>query len=175
MERDVLSLNTRRRIYEVVCNSPGLNGRGTQRAAATGRGETIYHLNRLIGAGLIQRERFGREDHYFAATIPVGDRRLLGLISSASVRRVLIALVQQSHQSVSDLKAQTGLSGGRLSIHLGRLVTIGVIRASRERHGRTFEVVDPSYVIRVLTTYRPGITDAWVERLSETWSELFRR
>jgi predicted transcriptional regulator len=174
MEDDPLALETRRRIYEAVRKAPGLGGREAQRAAGTGWGETVYHLDRLTTSGLLHRERSGHQDHYFVATVPLGDRNLLRFTRSASARRLLVALLEKPHRSVPDLMERTGLSAGRLSVHLRRLVETGVVRTGRYGRWRTFDVADQARVVRVLVTYRSGIADEWVERLLETWSELFR-
>jgi predicted transcriptional regulator len=174
MEDDPLALETRRRIYEAVRKAPGLGGREAQRAVGTGWGETVYHLDRLTTSGLLHRERAGHQDHYFVATVPLADRNLLRFTRSASARRLLVALLEKPHRSVPDLIERTGLSAGRLSVHLRRLVETGVVRTGREGRWRTFEVSDQARVVRVLVTYRSGIADEWVERLLETWSELFR-
>ena len=174
MEDDPLALETRRRIYEAVRQAPGLGGREAQRAAGTGWGETVYHLDRLTTSGLVHRERSGHQDHYFVAAVPLADRNLLRFTRSPSARRLLVALLERPHQSVPDLMARTSLSAGRLSVHLRRLVQTGAVRTGRAGRWRTFEVADQAQVVRLLVTYRAGIADQWVERLLETWSELFR-
>jgi predicted transcriptional regulator len=174
MEDDPLALETRRRLYEAVRKAPGLGGREAQRAAGTGWGETVYHLERLTDAGLLHREQSGHQDHYFAATVPIGDRSLLRLTRSASARHLLVALLEKPGRTVPDLAERTQLSPGRLSVHLRRLVETGIVRTGREGRLRTFEVTDRERVVRVLVTYRAGISDEWVERLLATWSELFR-
>jgi predicted transcriptional regulator len=174
MEDDPLALETRRRIYEAVRDAPGLGSREAQRAAGTGWGETVYHLDRLTTSGLLHRERSSHQDHYFVASVPLADRSLLRFTRSASARRLLVALLEKPHRSVPDLIERTGLSAGRLSVHLRRLVESGVVRTGREGRLRTFEVADQARVVRVLVAYRSGIADEWVERLLETWSELFR-
>ena len=50
----------------------------------------------------------------------------------------------------------------------------GIVTTGRQGRFRTFEVVERDRAIRLLITYRSSIADAWVERLLETWSELFR-
>lgn len=174
MEDDPLALETRRRIYEAVRRAPGVGGREAQRAAGTGWGETVYHLERLTSAGLLHREQSGHQDHYFAATVPLGDRQLLRFTRSASARHVLVALLERSGRTVPDLMERTGLSPGRLSVHLRRLMETGIVRTGRAGRFRTFEIVDRERVMRLLVTYRSGIADEWVERLLATWSELFR-
>jgi predicted transcriptional regulator len=174
MEDDPLALATRRRIYEVVRRAPGVGAREVQRVAGIGWGETTYHLDRLTTVGLLHRERSTFQDHYFVAEVPLADRRLLGLSRSASARRLLVTLLDAGEATVPELAERTALSEGRISIHLRRLVETGVVRTGRRGRWRTFDVVDKDRVLRLLVTYREGLADQWVERLLETWSDVFR-
>jgi predicted transcriptional regulator len=174
MEEDLLTLDTRRRLFDAVRRTPGSGAREVQRAAGTGWGETVYHLEKLTEAGLVHREHGDHQDHYFVASVPLGDRQLLRLTRSASARRLLMALLEEPNRTVPDLIERTSLSAGRLSVHLRRLMETGIVHTGRKGRLRTFEVVDRDRAIRLLTTYRSGVGDEWVERLLETWSNLFR-
>ncbi len=174
MEEDLLTLSTRRLLYDAVRTHPGVGAREVQRVAGTGWGETVYHLDRLTEGGLLHRERAGHQDHYFIASVPLADRRLLRFVRSVSARHVLVALLEAPGSTVPDLSERTGLSPGRLSVHLGRLLESGVLETGRQGRLRTFAVVDTPRVVRLLTTYRESLSDRWVESLLETWSELFR-
>jgi predicted transcriptional regulator len=174
MEDDPLALETRRRLYEAVRRAPGIGGREAQRAAGTAWGETVYHLDRLTDSGLLHRERSGHQDHYFVAAVPLADRRLLGLMRSSSARRLVLALLEHGNQTVPELMDRTGLSTGRLSVHLRRLMETGLVSTGRRGRLRTFEPSDRERVIRLLVAYRAGFADEWAERLLETWSELIR-
>ncbi len=174
MEEDLLTLSTRRLLYDAVRSRPGIGAREVQRVAGTGWGETVYHLDRLTDAGLLHRERAAHQDHYFIASVPLSDRRLLRFVRSVSARHLLVALLEVPGATVPDLSERTGLSAGRLSVHLGRLLENGMLETGHRGRMRTFTVVDPARVIRLLTTYRESLSDRWVEGLLETWSELFR-
>jgi len=174
MEDDPLALETRRRLYEAIRRAPGIGGREAQRAAGTGWGETVYHLERLTDSGLLHREQSGHQDHYFVAEVPLADRRLLGLMRSDSARRLVLALLERPDQTVAELTERTGLSPGRLSVHLRRLIGTGLVATGRRGRLRTFEPSDRERVIRLLIAYRAGFADEWMERLLATWSELFR-
>jgi len=174
MEDDPLALATRRRIYDAVRQAPGIGAREVQRVAGTGWGETTYHLDRLTTAGLVHREPSTFQDHYYVAEVPLADRKLLGLTRSPSARRLLVVLLEAGEATVPDLTARTNLSEGRVSIHLRRLVATGVIVTGRRGRWRTFRVADQDRVVRLLVTYREGLADEWVERLLETWADLFR-
>lgn len=174
MEEDLLALPTRRRIYDVVRRMPGTGAREVQRAAGTGWGETVYHLERLTEAHLLQRERAGHQDHYFVAAVPLGDRSLLRLARSPSARRLLVALLETPGLTVPELSQKTGLSAGRLSVHLGRLAERSLLQTGRRERLRTFEIADRDRVLRLLVSYRESFADEWVERLLATWSDLLR-
>jgi len=174
MEDELLALDTRRRLYEAARGAPGSGAREIQRSAGTAWGETVYHLERLTEAGLLHRERTGHQDHYFPATVPLGDRRLLRLCRSRSARRVLVTLLETPSLTVPDLSSRTGLSAGRLSVHLRRMIEMGIARTGRQGRYRTFEVSDREGAQRVLITYRAGFADQWIDGVLDTWAELFR-
>jgi len=174
MEDDPLALETRRRIFEAVRAAPGIGGREAQRAADTGWGETVYHLERLTEARLLHRERAGFQDHYFVANVPLADRSLLRLMRSPSARRLLVDLLRRPEQTIPELSEQSGMSPGRLSVHLRRFLDGGLLRTGRRGRYRTFDVADRNRVIALLVTYRSGFGDSWTERFLETWSELLR-
>lgn len=174
MEDDPLALETRRRIYEAVRAAPGIGGREAQRAASTGWGETVYHLDRLTGSGLIHRERAGFQDHYFVAAVPLADRSLLRMMRSSSARRLMVVLLRETDPTIPDLSKESGLSPGRLSVHLRRFLESGLLSTGRRGRYRTFRVADRTRVVALLITYRSGFGDSLTERFLETWSELFR-
>lgn len=174
MADDALALDTRRRLYEAVRRTPGIGAREAQRATNFGWGETVYHLERLVASGLLHLESSGHQDHYFAATVPLGDRTLLRLGRSDSARRLLRVLLAAPDLTVPELEDRTGLSPGRLSVHLRRLLDTGILTTGRKGRLRTFRVQDEPRVVRTLVAYRAGFADDWIEQLVATWSELFR-
>jgi DNA-binding transcriptional ArsR family regulator len=170
----LLDLPKRRLLYDIVREYPGIGPRRAQRILGIGWGETVYHLDRLTEAGLLDRERRGYRDHYYVAGVPFADRGLLRISLLGSGRHLLIALLEQPRSTVPDLSRRTGLSEGRLSIHLRRLVENDLVRTGREGRFRTFELTQPQSVVRVLATYRESLADLWVDRVVDVWSELFR-
>lgn len=174
MQEEPLALETRRRLYAAIRSAPGLGAREAQRAAGTGWGETVYQLQRLTDAGLLHRERGGHQDHYFAREVPPADRPLFRLARSPSARRLLVALLEAPGSTVPELEERTGLSPGRLSVHLRRLVETGLVATGRRERWRTFETIDRERILRLLVEYRRTFADEWVERWLDTWSELFR-
>jgi predicted transcriptional regulator len=173
MADDLLSLSSRRRLFEVIDATPGLSAREVQRASGMAWGETTYHLERLEGAGLIHRERSSHQDFFFVAAVPLGERTLLKMGRSAAVRKILVVLLEDADLTLQEIADRTGLSLSRSSIHLRRLLGAGLLRSGRRGSLRTFVVGDPDRTARVLVAYRSGYSDAWVDRLIDSWAELF--
>jgi predicted transcriptional regulator len=173
MGEDPLALETRRRVYDVVRRTPGLSAREIQRQAQTGWGETAYHLERLEEGRLLHRERGGHQDYYFAASVPLGDRTLLRLARSSSARRILVTLLEAPTTSFVEIVARTSLSPSRVSIHLRRWVDSGIVAAERRESLRVYSIPDRERVIRLIVAYRSGYSDGWVDRLIDSWAELF--
>ena len=134
----------------------------------------MYHLDRLTEAQILQRDRAGHQDHYFAAAVPREDRGLLRLVRSSSARELLLALLAHPDSTVPDLAERTGLSAGRLSVHLGRLAATGVLITGRRERLRTFAIRERERILRLLVSYREGFADEWVERLLATWADVLR-
>lgn len=173
MDDDPLALETRRRVFDAVRRRPGVSGREVERVTSMARGETVYHLERLTEAGLVHREPGSHQDHYFAATVPLGERTLLRLARSDSARRLMVVMLKDPDQTVPDLREKTGLSQARISVHLHRLLETGLVQTGRSGRLRTFHIPDRARAVRILVTYREGYADHWVEGLLETWAELF--
>lgn len=173
MEEDPLALETRKRLYEVARASPGRSAREIQRAAGTAWGETTYHLERLERSGLLHRERGPHQDFYFPATVPLGERTLLRQARSEAVRRILVELLRGAELTLPEVAERSGVSLSRSSIHLRRLMEVGLVRTGRRGRLRTFSPSDAERTARILVAYRAGYADAWVDRLMAAWGELF--
>ena len=83
---EVLRLETRQRIFDVVRKHPGLSAREIQRALSLGWGETAYHLERMAEAEILRRERAPNRDFYFASGVNWDDRKYLVFLRLPSFR-----------------------------------------------------------------------------------------
>jgi predicted transcriptional regulator len=173
MSDDPLALETRRRLFAAVQRAPGLSAREVQRRAGTAWGETVYHLERLEASGVVHRERGPHQDFFFAAQVPLGERTLLRLGRSAAARHILVVLIAEPDRTLREVSERSEMSVSRASIHLRRLLECGVVASGRRESLRTFRVADPDRTARLLVTYRAGFADLWVERLVDSWGEMF--
>jgi len=173
MVEDPLALATRRRLYDTIVATPGLSAREIQRAAETAWGETTYHLLRLEEAGHVHREHGTHQDFYFAAGVPLGDRTLLRLARSATVRRILVVLLEEPDRTLEEIAARSGTSLSRTSIHLRRLVETALVETGARDRYRTFRIGDRRRIAQVLVRQRGGYADEYVDRLVDVLAEMF--
>jgi predicted transcriptional regulator len=169
---DIRLQRTRRRILEFVAVRPGVSAREIQRSLKLGWGETAYHLDQLVRADAVHRERTGRRDAYFDPSIPWADRRILVLLRGGATRRLLLELTSVPDCSFSQLQVRLGVSKSTLSFHLSRLIAVGVVETLRTDAGRTYRVPDRERVARVVRAHGVSFQDRLIDRFIETWTSL---
>lgn len=169
---DLLAQPTRRQIFEVVSHHPGASARDVQRLAGLGWGETAYHLDQLTTAGVLRRERGGRRDYYFPATMTWEERRVLQALRSPTQRRLLLLLSERPGLSLAELHERSRLSLSTTSFHLRQLLDRAVVESRREANVRRYWVVQREHVAELVRGYRESFGDDLVDRFVEAWSGL---
>jgi len=170
----VLDLPARRRIYEFVGEHPGASARTVQRGLGFGWGETIYHLEQMLRAGLLHRERGGRRDYYFHSDVPPIDRQLLLVMQSPIERGLLVVMSRAPGLNFGELMARLGLGKTTTAFHLKFLVALGLVEPESSGPRRRYYVRRPDLVLRLYTSFRDSFEDQWVDRFSSTWGGLVR-
>ncbi len=170
---ELLAQPTRRRIFDVVCQHPGVSARDVQRLARLGWGETAYHLDQLTSAGVLRRERGPRRDYYFPAAMTWEDRRLFRALRSPSQRRILLALSEAPGLTLAELKERAEFSLSTTSFHVHQLLEQALVESYREGNLRRYRALRPARVAELVRGYRASFEDRVVDRFVETWSGLF--
>ena len=170
----MLELPVRRRIFEFVGGHPGASARGVQRGLGLGWGETTYHLDQMLRAGLLHRERGGRRDYYFRPDTPPIDRQLLVVMQSPVERAMLVELARFPGASFRDLMSRLNLGKSTAAFHLRFLVALGVVDVESSTARRRYSVRRADIVLRLYGSYRDSFEDRWVDRFSSTWGGLVR-
>lgn len=169
---DVLQLETRRRIHEAVERNPGSSARDVQRLLSLGWGETAYHLDRMVQAGALRRERAPNRDFYFTPDLTWDDRKCLVFFRGRNTRRMLLALLERPGSSSFEIAERLGLGRSTVFFHLTRLLQGGLIQTTREGVTRRYRVAHPEQAVRLLGTYRENFREELVSRFAEIWGTL---
>lgn len=152
VERRLLALGTRRRIYEHVSNFPGVHLRQIVREVGLGLGTVEHHLHVLVRHGLIESRLVGPRRRTFFARDgrPSGDKDLLAVLRGASVQRILGCLLLDADLEAPDIAIRLELAAATVAYHLQRLTKWNVLEELRIGRGRLFRIRDVARVARVL-------------------------
>lgn len=164
---DLLSLASRKRIYEHVEAHLGSHLREIGRKCDVPLGTALYHLNRLETEGLVMVRRDGRYKRYFPATgLGRREKDLLSAFRHAVPRRIAwillgsgappggeVALTQR------ELCAAIGVSRSTLSFHVNSLIDQQILRREPTRPENRYVLDGMELTRQVLTKYRESLGD----------------
>lgn len=168
-----LDLESRRRIYTRVVDHPGAYLREIHRALGGSMGALEYHLGQLEEAGLVRVER-AENKRFFPATMDARESRALALLRQASVRRILLVLLEWREAGHQDVMARAQLRSPSLSYHATKLVDAGLV--AREKRGREtrYRLQDEALVLRLLVQHRASFLDRLVDAFLDGFENMGR-
>jgi len=166
-----LDLDVRKRIYDIVKNSPGIHFREIQRRAQVATGSVDYHLHFLHKNGMIRTEKAGRFLRYYPTdTIFLEeDKELLNLLRQERVRHILIYLIEKKKANASKIAEDLGYTPSNLSWYLKFLTEKNVIVQKKKGRFRFYSVKNNKKIIACLLTHKTSFLDTVVDRFIEAW------
>ena len=94
MEEEVLELENRRRIYQLVSKYPGMYLREIEKELGLSIGVLEYHLTYLEKKDILSVEREGHRKRYFVREdVSFGDKPTISLLRQEIPRRIVIFLM----------------------------------------------------------------------------------
>jgi predicted transcriptional regulator len=162
-----LDLDSRRRLYAIVRDNPGLHFREIQRMSGQSVSVAGHHLHYLTKHGLIKVENDRRFLRYYPLHFSTEDARAMSLLRQGSARRIISELLM-GECTFSGLQARTRLSAASISEHLKRMEALGII--GRDKAGTyAYRILDEGEIIQLLIVYKESFVDRIVDRVLETW------
>ena len=179
MVEELLELETRREIYDLVRRVPGLHMREIQRQLDLSIALTECHLRQLEEAGLLVSILEEGYKRYYPTTGADGgelkalgaeERRMIGLFRQSIPLRITLFLLSRDVATQSEIADRLGISRSRLSFHLNKLLRQGVVRKLSRREGRGYSLVDRNKTFRLIIAYRPS--PDLLDECAELWDSL---
>ena len=168
----LLALEMRRRLYATVRQYPGIHVREAARQLDTSLALVEYHLNLLRENGLVTVEKDDRYARLYArdaaASPDKKDRVAVAILRERLPLQVTLHLLDKGPTKHKDLADALGMGKSKLSFHLRKLETAGVV--AKDVAGR-FLVGDPKRVDRLLAAYPP--TRDLQEEFADVWLGLY--
>lgn len=151
---DILSVASRKRIFECVTTNPGAHLREIARRCAMPLGTSLYHLDHLETYGLLVSRRDGRYKRYFGShSIGRREKELLSLLRHEAPRRLVQAILERGPATQRDLCEAVGVSRSTVSFHLNRLVVDGVVARTPRRPESLYDVTEAAFTRELLERF----------------------
>lgn len=173
MEEEILELENRRKIYQLISKYPGMYLREMEKELGLAVGVLDYHLSYMVKNEILSVEEEGNKIRYFVREdISYGDKITIGLLRQKVPRRIVLHLMLNPGIKFKDVLEQFEISKSTLSFHMKKLVDGGIVDAVREGRETSYTVNDPEGIARVILTYKSSFLDTVVDRFAETWLEM---
>jgi predicted transcriptional regulator len=166
-----LELETRKRIYNQIKKSPGINFRELQRRLDLVVGNLQYHLHYLEKRNMITASKDGDYVRYFAKdrSLNENERKTLSFLRRSSCRHILIQLLNNPNLNNKELSQAVDLSPSTISWNLNKLVEAEIIKRIKTGRISTFTIVDPSALCELLICYKESFLDTLVDGFIDMW------
>ena len=158
---DILSLASRKRIYEQVEQHSGSHLREIGRKCDLPLGTALYHLDRLEAEGLITVRRDGRYKRYFPAQgLGRKEKDLLSAYRHDVPRRIAHALLATPAMTQRELCRELLVSRSTLSFHVNDLIRRGVLRRELGARENRYALDDPDLTREILARYGASLDES---------------
>jgi predicted transcriptional regulator len=163
---DLLSLASRKKIYEHVEEHSGSHLREIGRKCGLPLGTALYHLDRLEAEGLLSVRRDGRYKRYFPSQgLGRKEKDLLSAYRHDVPRRIAHALLLVPSMTQRELCASLDVSRSTLSFHVNDLIRRGVLRRDLGHRENRYALEDPALTQQLLDRFGASLGDGPVAAL----------
>ncbi|KAA0002848.1 MAG: transcriptional regulator [Thermoplasmata archaeon] len=173
IKEDSLALETRRKIYNLILNYPGLHEREIARKLNISLSTLDYHLHYLEKREIIVSKKDGRYTRYFASLkVGMQDKKIIAILRQKTPRKIVLFLLMHPGSIHKEICEGVKKSPSTISFHLKKMIDAGIIEAVSLGRETAYSVKDEEEVVKMLITYKNTFLDSAVDSFIETWSSL---
>lgn len=167
---DLFDLETRRRIYRVIEEHPGLNLSSIASLLEMNVPLVDYHTRYFEKHGLVSVSKEGGfKRFYVKGSVGVVHQRLFAVLRQETPLRIVLFLLKYPGSRYGAICECFSFSKSTVSYHLQKLIRVGVVMVSVVEEGVVYSVMDEKLVVGFLLQYRPtGV----LERFAGAWEEF---
>jgi len=171
MNEDLLALETRRKIYNLIEKKPGLHKREIARAVGMSLSTIDYHLHYMEKRGLVEARIDGKYKRYFVKKDGrKEDRKIFSMLRQEVPRRILIFLLSHPKAIHKEICHHIGKAPSTISFHMKKLVKEGLVEELSMGKEKAYVVKNEEKVIELLITYKESFVDKAVDRFIDAWT-----
>ena|SRR3989344_4802801 len=168
---EILTLESRRKIYVLVKQHPGCNFHELERRTAIAPTTLQYHLHYLTKHGLITLQKDGNKIRYFPQHLQSEDKRLLVFLRQQHIRHLLLFFLTHKTCRQKDIVEFLQLSPSTISLYLSRLIENKVLQTVTKGKELSYQLaIAEDDLVSLLITYRESFFDQLVDQTIEMWN-----
>ncbi|MCK5291119.1 MAG: ArsR family transcriptional regulator [Thermoplasmata archaeon] len=180
MTKDLLELDTRRKIFEFIVKFPGVHLRELERSLGMSVQLLDYHLRVLGKGGLVSSTESDKYKRFYAGVKRVEDPKALhpdekdklAILRQETPLSIVLCLLRVGSARHMDIAGELDIPSSTLSYHLKKLTKGELIEKIPVGEERGFQLKDPESTLKLLIAYRPLSKDMF-DRFAEIWRDLY--
>ena len=165
-----LENETRKAIFDAVCQRPGLGVHAIAQAAGVSYSTATYHLERLVAVGMLVMTPDGNKLCYYknGGAFTETERKILPILKNEEASKLLDAILDTPGTYRAALAERLGVTATTINWHLKRLRDAGLVRELRQgRNAYLYVDVQAMRASMAPLAQKVGATDPVVQaRLS---------
>jgi len=166
---EVLELETRRKVYDLVAKNPGLHLSKIAELLKMRVSLVEYHLTYLEKYQLIYSvKESGYIRYYVKGEIATKDKKILSLMRQEIPLKIVLLLLKHANLQHKDILTNVGISPSTLSYHLKKLVKQEIIAVHSYGEEKGYSIINREMLVGFLVQYKPynlfeSFKDIWVD------------
>ena len=170
---DILQLDTRRRLYELILASPGLHFREIARKLKYRTGVLVYQLEILEKQEMIVKRKDGYYTRYFVRDkMGPKEKKMISILRLKIPRNIVFFLYFHPDSCNKDMLEEFNIPPSTLSYYLRKMVDAGILMDRIRGRNTFYWIKNKALVLRILTTYKTSFFDEMTDRMTELWDRL---
>jgi len=166
---EVLELETRRKIYDLVAKNPGLHLSKIAELLKMRISLVEYHLIFLVKNQIVvAAKESGYLRFYVKGKVGTEDKRILALLRQDAPLRIMLFLLKNVNSQHKEILRDINVAPSTLSYHLKKLVKYGLIAVHSYGEERGYSVINRELIVKLLIQYKPynlieSFNDIWID------------
>jgi len=179
-KREILELESRGKLYNLILKYPGLHFRKISRELNIPPTTLKYHLDYLRRGKLITQKREGKYLRYYVSDKEsVEDKQILDVLRKDSARKIVVFLLTNPNSTRVKISRRLNKRPSTITFHLKKLLELGVIERGGCGKNIQYSLKNYGHMYNLLINYRNNLfdeniksdliwSDKWVKRTVDT-------
>ena len=167
MKKDMLELETRKKIFDLISKNPGLH-LSKIASLLKMRGSLVeYHLFYLEKNNVIKGTRSsGYTRYYVTGRVSHRDKKIISMLRKEVPLKVVLFLLKKDIAQHKDILENIDVAASTLSYHIKNLIDHGLISVNRYGRDKGYVLENREAILTIILQYKPynlfdGFEDIW--------------